>query len=66
MAWQQLTGMIQEARDIEAKDRTGTPTSCAEDYTALVGGPDGKLQCPWCGLIWPDDAPAWGAFPGSF
>lgn len=64
--WYKLVEIIDEARDIEAKDRSGTPTSCAVDYTALRAGEDGKLFCPWCGLVWPDEASAWGSFPGAF
>lgn len=67
MAWEQLAGFIQEAADIDKQEATGTPTSCPVDYTALKQGPDGKLFCPWgCGLVWPDDASAWGSYPGSF
>ena len=66
MAWEQLTAMIQEARDIDQNDRSTAPTSCPNDHTALREGPGGKLYCPWDGLVWPDDASAWGEFPGSF
>ena len=66
MAWEQLTAMIQEARDIDRQDQSTPPTSCPNDYTALREGPDGKLYCPWDGLVWPDDASAWGEFPGSY
>lgn len=66
MAWEQLQAMVQEARDIDQQDRSTPPTSCPNDYTALREGPDGKLYCPWDGLVWPDDAGAWGEFPGSY
>lgn len=66
MAWEQLQAMVQEAADIDAQDRAGVPTSCASDYTALKEGASGVLFCPWCGLRWPEDASAWGEFPGSF
>ncbi len=66
MSWEQLAGFVKEAEEVDAADRAGVPTSCAVDYTALREGPGGKLQCPWCGLVWPDDASAWGEFPGSF
>ncbi len=67
MAWEELLGFIAEAREIEREDRAAVPTSCPVDYTALRAGPDGKLFCPWgCGLVWPDDASAWGEFPGAF
>lgn len=66
MAWQQLVAMVQEAREIEAQDRSGVPSSCVQCYTALREGPEGTLFCPWDGLRWPEDASAWGEFPGSF
>lgn len=66
MAWEQLTGMIREALDIDQKDRSTPPTSCPNDYTALVAGPDGTMFCPWDGLQFPRDASAWGEFPGSY
>lgn len=66
MSWETLAGFIQEAADIDKQEAAGTPTSCAVDYTPLRDGGGGKLQCPWCGLVWPDDASAWGNFPGGF
>lgn len=66
MAWDQLLGFAEEAAEIDQQDSTGTPTSCPNDHTALRQGPDGKMYCPWDGLVWPDDAPAWGPFPGSY
>lgn len=66
MAWEQLTAMIQEAQDVVDKDRATPPTSCPNDHTALREGPEGKMYCPWDGLVWPDDASAWGEFPGSY
>lgn len=66
MSWEQLLAMVQEARDEDQEERSTPPTSCPNDYTALREGPDGKLYCPWDGLVWPDDASAWGEFPGSY
>lgn len=66
MAWEQLVAMIQEARDIDQTDRSTAPTSCPNDQTPLREGQDGKLFCPFDGLVWPDDASAWGEFPGSY
>lgn len=66
MAWDQLRGYLAEAREIDAKDSSTAPTSCVQCLTALRAGPDGKLFCPWDGLVWPDDASAWGEFPGSY
>jgi len=66
MAWEQLQAMLQEARDIDQRDRSTPPTSCPNDSTALREGPNGTLYCPWDGLVWPDDASAWGEFPGSY
>lgn len=65
-SWWNLVAMINEAADIDQQDRDNPPTSCAQCYTPLRGAPDGKMICPWDGLIWPDDASAWGEFPGSF
>lgn len=64
-SWWPLAAMIQEAHDIDAQEAAGVPVSCASDYTPLREGRDGKLFCPWCGLAWPDDASAWGQFPGG-
>lgn len=66
MAWDQLTSMLAEARDIERADRAGRPTSCVNDGTPLREGPDGGLYCPYDGLVWPDDSGAWGEYPGAF
>lgn len=66
MGWYQLVDMIQEGRDIDAQDGTAAPTSCAACYTPLKAGVGGSLFCPWEGLRWPEDASAWGEFPGSF
>lgn len=66
MAWEQLVGMMKEGAEIEQKDAVTPPTSCAQCYTALKSGPAGKLFCPWDGLVWPDDASAWGPYPGSY
>lgn len=66
MAWEQLKAMVQEAYAIDEEDRSTKPTSCAVDYTALREADGGILFCPWCGLKWPDDASAWGEFPGSY
>ena len=66
MAWEQLTAMVQEAWDIDQQDRTTPPTSCPNDHVPLREGPEGKLYCPFDGTVWPDDASAWGEFPGSY
>lgn len=66
MSWEQLKAVIQESIEIEAQDRSGVPESCAICYTALREGYGGTRQCPWDGLVWPDDASAWGEFPGAF
>lgn len=66
MSWDQLRAMISEAHDIDKKDRSGVPTSCVNDGTPLREGPSGTLFCPYDGLVWPDDASAWGEFPGAF
>lgn len=67
MAWEQLLGFIQEAADIDKQDIAGTPMSCAVCYTVLREGPRNTLYCPFdVHPVWPDDASAWGRFPGSF
>lgn len=66
MSWDQLSAMIQEAHDIDQEDRSSEPISCVSCYTPLKAGPDGGLFCPWDGLRWPEDASAWGEFPGAF
>ena len=66
MAWEQLTGFVKEAEQIDREDATRAPTSCAVCATALRDAGNGKLHCPWDGLVWPDDATAWGPFPGSY
>ena len=65
-SWWQLVGILDEAQTIDDQDRSRPPSSCAECYTPLIGALDGKLLCPWDGLVWPDDASAWGEFPGAF
>lgn len=65
-SWYGLVGIMSEAADIDQEDRTGVPMSCPNDNTALIGGPDGKLYCPWDGTCWPDDADQWGLYPGSY
>lgn len=64
--WWKLVSIVDEARDIDEQDRDNQPSSCVQCYTPLLQGPEGKLYCPWDGLIWPDDAQAWGEFPGSY
>lgn len=65
-SWNALLGFVDEARDIDQKDRSTAPTSCAICYTALVENEGGTLFCPWDGIRWPEDASTWGEFPGSF
>jgi len=56
MAWEQLLGMIQEARDWETSKASEPPTQCPHDYAPLKPGPNGELFCPWAGdYEWPRD-----------
>lgn len=56
MPWQQLVGIIDEARDLDKANLVKTPVVCPYDYTALKSAPDGTLFCPWAGdYTWPDD-----------
>jgi hypothetical protein len=56
MAWETLLGIIDEARHIDAEEASQPPEACPIDYTALTGGENGTLFCPWCGWKYPHDA----------
>ena len=66
MAWDQLVSIISEAASIDDQDASTAPESCSTCYTPLVGTATGGLYCPWDGQRWPEDASAWGPFPGAF
>jgi len=66
MAWEQLLGYVQEAAEYDREDAAATPTECPHDYFPLTEGPNGKLFCRWDGTTWPDDAAAWGPYPGQY
>lgn len=56
MAWEQLTGMIQEAADWVRAKESEPPAQCPYDQQPLAAGPDGTLFCPWQGdYVWPED-----------
>lgn len=56
MAWTQLLGILQEARDLDQAHQSRIPTTCPYDDTPLKPTQDGKLFCPWAGdYTWPDD-----------
>jgi hypothetical protein len=65
-SWYELLAIVEEAKTIDEEERSRDPQSCAVDYTPLRGAGEGNLYCPWCGLRWPEDASAWGEFPGAF
>lgn len=55
MGWDQLIGMIQEARDIEAEERSRPPEDCPVCGTSLRDGGGGSLFCPFSDhFFWPD------------
>lgn len=57
MGWDQLIGMIDEARDIDAAERSGPPQDCPICATTLVSGPDGTITCPFNDhYSWPQDS----------
>ena len=57
MGWDQLIGMIQEARDIDAEERSRPPEDCPICATTLTSGPDGGLYCPFDDhYVWPQDS----------
>ena len=57
MGWDQLIGMIDEARDIDAAERSGPPQDCPYCATTLVSGPDGTVYCPFDDhYVWPQDS----------
>lgn len=47
MGWDQLLGMLQEARDIDAEERSGPPVDCPVCGTTLTAGPAGEIFCPF-------------------
>ncbi len=53
MSWQQLIAILQEAREIAKDEAAKPPVECPNDGEPLITGPDGKLFCPWDGLVWP-------------
>ena len=57
MGWEQLRGMLQEARDIDAEERSRPPEDCPHCATTLQSGPDGGLYCPFSDhFFWPQDS----------
>jgi hypothetical protein len=54
MAWQQLIGIIEEARALEREEATKIPVECPNDFTPLKEGPNGVLFCPYDGWKYPD------------
>ncbi len=56
MAWETLSGILAEARQMASEDANKVPVECPNDYTALQAGPDGTLHCPWDGWTYPTDA----------
>ena len=53
MPWEQVTSILQEARNIAEEERTKRPQACPNDGEPLSTGPDGKLFCKFDG--WKED-----------
>jgi hypothetical protein len=49
MSWEQLLGILQESRDIQAKEQSTPPVACPNDGTPLEQGRDGELRCRFDG-----------------
>lgn len=58
MAWDQLLGIIAEARDIDDQERSTPPADCPIcAHTLAAGFRSGTLVCPFSDhYVWPDDA----------
>ncbi len=57
MGWEQLLGIVGEARDIEREEAATPPEDCPICATTLTAGPDGGLYCPFTDhFFWPEDS----------
>lgn len=57
MSWDQLLGIIEEARTLDDEERNRVPDDCPRCGTTLVDGPPGvQLFCPTDGWQYPRDA----------
>lgn len=57
MGWEQLIGIIQEARDVDREEASTPPEDCPICATTLTAGPDGGLYCPFTDhFFWPQDS----------
>lgn len=57
MGWEQLLGIVEEARDIEREEAATPPEDCPICATTLTSGPDGGLYCPFTDhFFWPKDS----------
>jgi len=56
MAWRQLLGIMQDARELDEQELNKVPVECPNDFTALQDAGDGILFCPWDGWQYPRDA----------
>ena len=57
MGWEQLLGIIGEARDIEREEASTPPEDCPICATTLTARPDGGLYCPFSDhFFWPEDS----------
>lgn len=49
MTWEQLASIIQDAQAELDAERAAPPSTCPNDGTNLLTGPDGQLYCPFDG-----------------
>lgn len=57
MSWDQLAGIIEEARDLDTEERNRVPEDCPRCGAPLVDGPPGvQLFCRDDGWQYPRDA----------
>lgn len=52
MGWEQLAGMYQRAKQLDAEEESTAPVDCPNDGTTLETGPHGELHCKFDGWIW--------------
>lgn len=55
MSWEGLLGILNEQRDIIAKERDKRPEACPYDGTPLQEAGGGVLHCPFDGYQYPRD-----------
>lgn len=56
MAWDQLVGILEEARTLDREEAARAPEDCPVDGTPLVDAGNGVLFCTFDGWQYPRDA----------